>query len=35
MPSQALQTELPEVLFVARRVTEIANLMKTKPVLTQ
>jgi hypothetical protein len=35
IPSQALQIELPNVLFVGRRVTEIANLMKTKPVLTQ
>jgi hypothetical protein len=35
VPSQSLQIELPNVLFVNRRVTEIANLMKTKPVLTQ
>jgi hypothetical protein len=35
VPSQALQIELPNVLFVSRRVTEIANLMKTKPVLAQ
>ena len=35
VPSQSLQIELPNVLFVSRRVTEIANLMKTKPVLSQ
>jgi hypothetical protein len=35
VPSQALQIELPNVLFVGRRVTEIANLMKTKPVLSE
>ena len=35
VPSQSLQIELPNVLFVGRRVTEIANLMKTKPVLSQ
>jgi hypothetical protein len=35
VPSQSLQIELPNVLFVNRRVTEIANLMKTKPVLYQ
>jgi hypothetical protein len=35
VPSQSLQIELPNVLFVDRRVTEIANLMKTKPVLNQ
>ncbi len=35
VPSQSLQIELPNVLFVNRRVIEIANLMKTKPVLTQ
>src|SRR5262249_7316244 len=35
VPSQSLQIVLPNVLFVNRRVTEIANLMKTKPVLTQ
>jgi hypothetical protein len=35
IPSQSLQIELPNVLFVNRRVTEIANLMKTKPVLSQ
>jgi hypothetical protein len=35
VPSQSLQIELPNVLFVNRRVTEIANLMKTKPVLSQ
>jgi hypothetical protein len=35
IPSQSLQIELPNVLFVGKRVTEIANLMKTKPVLYQ
>jgi hypothetical protein len=35
VPSQSLQIELPNVLFVNSRVTEIANLMKTKPVMTQ
>jgi hypothetical protein len=35
VPSQSLQIELPNVLFVDRRVTEIANLMKTKPVLSE
>jgi hypothetical protein len=34
VPSQSLQIELPNVLFADRRVTEIANLMKTKPVLS-
>jgi hypothetical protein len=33
VPSQALEIELPNVLFVAQRVTEIANLMKVKPVI--
>jgi hypothetical protein len=35
VPSQSLQIELPNVLFVSKRVTEIANLMKTRPVLNQ
>jgi hypothetical protein len=35
VPSQSLQIELPNVLFVNKRVIEIANLMKTKPVTTQ
>ena len=35
VPSQSLQIELQNVLFVNRRVTEIANLMKTKPVVSQ
>jgi hypothetical protein len=35
VPSQSLQIELPNVLFVNKRVTEIADLMKTKPVLNQ
>jgi hypothetical protein len=35
VPSQSLQIELPNVLFVNSRVTEIANLMKLKPVLSQ
>ena len=35
VPSQSLQIELPNVLFVGRRVAEIADLMKTKPVLSQ
>jgi hypothetical protein len=35
VPGQSLQIELPNVLFVNQRVTQIANLMKTKPVLTQ
>jgi hypothetical protein len=33
VPSQALEIELPNVLFVARRVTEISDLMKAKPVI--
>ena len=35
VPSQSLQIELPNVLFVNNQVTAIANLMKRKPVLTQ
>jgi hypothetical protein len=35
VPSQSLQIELPNVLFVGSQVTAIANLMKTKPVLSQ
>jgi hypothetical protein len=35
VPSQSLQIELPNVLFVDRRVSEIADLMKTRPVLNQ
>jgi hypothetical protein len=35
VPGQSLQIELPNVLFVTRRVTQVANLMKTKPVITQ
>jgi hypothetical protein len=35
VPSQSLQIELPNVLFVNSRVIEIANLMKTKPVLSE
>ena len=35
VPSQSLQIELPNVLFADQRVTQIANLMKTKPVLYQ
>jgi hypothetical protein len=35
VPSQGMEIELPNVLFVAQRVTQIANLMKTKPVLPQ
>jgi hypothetical protein len=35
IPSQALQIELPNVMFVGQRVTEIANLMKLKVVLPQ
>jgi hypothetical protein len=35
VPSQSLQIELPNVLFVGRRVAVIANLMKMKPVLNQ
>jgi hypothetical protein len=35
VPSQSLQIELPNVLFVGQRVTQIANLMKTKPVVSQ
>src|SRR5262249_33602658 len=31
IPSQALQIELPNVLFVGTRVTQIANLMRTRP----
>jgi hypothetical protein len=34
-PSQSLQIELPNVLFVDQRVTQIANLLKTKPVMVQ
>jgi hypothetical protein len=33
VPSQSLEIELPNVLFVAQRVTQISNLMKTKPVM--
>jgi hypothetical protein len=33
VPSQALEIELPNVLFVASRVAEVSNLMKTKPVM--
>ena len=33
VPSQALEIELPNVMFVGLRVTEIANLMKVKPVV--
>jgi hypothetical protein len=35
VPSQALQIEFPNVLFVTQKVSQVANLMKTKPVLTQ
>jgi hypothetical protein len=35
VPSQALQIELPNVLFVGYRVPQIADLMKTKPVETR
>jgi hypothetical protein len=35
VPSQALQIEFPKVLFVNQKVSQIANLMKTKPVLTE
>jgi hypothetical protein len=35
IPGQAMQIELPNVLFVGQRVTQIANLMKTKPVLPE
>jgi hypothetical protein len=35
VPTQSLQIELPNVLFADQRVTQIANLMKTKPVLYQ
>jgi hypothetical protein len=35
VPSQALQIEFPNVLFVAQKVKQIANLMKTKPVLSE
>jgi uncharacterized protein (TIGR03000 family) len=35
VPSQSLQIELPNVLFVSWKVTQIADLMKTKLVLTQ
>jgi len=33
VPSQALEIEMPNVLFVASRVAEVSNLMKTKPVM--
>jgi hypothetical protein len=33
VPGQSLEIELPNVLFVARRVAEVSNLMKTKPVM--
>lgn len=33
VPSQSLQIELPNVLFIDSRVTQIGNLMKTKPVV--
>jgi hypothetical protein len=35
VPSQALHLELPNVLFVGQRVTQIANLMRIRPVLAQ
>jgi hypothetical protein len=35
IPSQAMQIELPNVLFVNGRVSEIANLMKMKPVMSE
>jgi hypothetical protein len=35
VPSQALQIEFQNVMFVAKKVKLIANLMKTKPVLTE
>jgi hypothetical protein len=35
IPSQSVQIELPNVLFVDRQVARIANLMKTRPVLTR
>ncbi len=34
VPSQSLQIELPNVVMVSRRVIEIADLLKTKPVLS-
>jgi hypothetical protein len=35
IPGQAMQIELPNVLFADRRVREIANLMKMKPVIRE
>jgi hypothetical protein len=35
IPGQAKEIELPNVLFAAQRVHEIANLMKMKPVITE
>jgi hypothetical protein len=35
IPGQAMQIELPNVLFADRRVREIADLMKTKPVIRE
>jgi hypothetical protein len=35
IPGQAMQIELPNVLFADRRVAEIAELMKTKPVVRE
>jgi hypothetical protein len=35
VPSQSLQIELPNVLFVSQKVSRVANLMKTKPVLAE
>ena len=35
VPSQSLRSKPPNILFVGRRVTAIANLMKRKPVLNQ
>ncbi len=35
VPSQSLQIEFPNVLFVAQKVKQVADLMKMKPVLTE
>jgi hypothetical protein len=35
VPSQALEIEQPNVMFVSQRVAEISDLMKTKPVMAE
>jgi hypothetical protein len=33
VPNQGVTIEMPNVLFIDRRLREIADLMKTKPVI--